>query len=323
MNKINVKCPHCGHLFTTENTANSICEKCGKTFLTDRGAKFYNSAIQVERKKAVEAKGEAYLKVDRLLDEINYYLDNEDYAKAEELTLEALKYTEVDFRVYMAMVYAKTENFQKLDDKSHLPYLKKAITIASDEQKESLKAEYQDYYQKQNMSTEEFEDYKTQETEHLKQSLESVLKDGIPRHYAREKAVKVFKVLTILSAVISVALLVFSLILENSILFYATSIVAVGFLVCLLSFISNRDKVNSYNVALDLYDSYSKFNLSLDANVKILKQFINYAVSYINNSSELSLSPLLSSVLELLYNEDKETTEKFILKTKNANKYLK
>ena len=87
---------------------------------------------------------------------------------------------------------------------------------------------------------------------------------------------------------------------------------------------SYNDYLNNLNeIALDLYDSYSKFNLSLDANVKILKQFINYAVSYINNSSELSLSPLLSSVLKLLYNEDKETTEKFITNTKNANKYLK
>lgn len=323
MNKINVKCPHCGHLFTTENTADSVCEKCAKTFPTDKGAKFYNSVIQVERKKAVEAKGEAYLKVDRLLDEINYYLDNEDYSKAEELTLEALKYTEVDFRVYMAMVYAKTENFQKFDDVSHIPYLKKAIAIASEEQKDSLKLEYQNFYQKQRMTDEEIEDYKTQEAEHLKNSLEKILKDGIPRHYAREKNVKVYGILTLIFTAISIALLTLSLIIENSIIFSITAIFAIGFLVCLLSFISNKEKVNSYNVALDLYDNYPKFNLSLNANIKILKQFINYAVSYINNSSELSLSPLLTSVLEYLYNEDKENTEKFIQKTKNANKYLK
>jgi hypothetical protein len=198
MSKINVKCPHCGHLFTTENISESVCEKCNNSFPTDKGAKFYNSVIQVERKKIVEAKGETYLKVDRLLDEINYYLDNEDFSKAQELTLEALSLTEVDFRVYMAMVYAKTENFQKLDDTSHTPYLKKAINIATDEQKATLKSEYQEYYQKQKMSSEEFEEYKSQEQEHLKSSLESILKDGIPRHYAREKSVKVYKILTII-----------------------------------------------------------------------------------------------------------------------------
>ncbi len=323
MNKINVKCPHCGHLFTTENNENSVCEKCAKPFPTDKGAKFYNSVIQVERKKAVEAKGEAYLQVDRLLDEINYYLDNEDYLKAEELSLKALSLTEVDFRVYMAMIYAKTENFQNLEDKSHTPYLKKAISIATDEQKASLKAEYQDYYQKQSMTKEEFEDYKIQESEHLKNTLEKVLKDGIPRHYAREKSVKFYGVLTIIFSVLSIALITLSLILENSIVFMITSVLAIAMLFCLLSYTTNKEKVNSYNVALDLYDNYSKFNLKIDANIKILKQFINYGVSYLNNSSELSLIPLLSSVLELLYNVDKETTEKFIMNTKNAKKYLK
>lgn len=323
MNKINVKCPFCGHLFTTENINESICEKCNKTFSTDKGAKFYNSVIQVERKKAVEAKGEAYLKVDRILDEINYYLDNEDFLKAEELCLEALSLTEVDFRVYMAMVYAKTENFQNLEDTSHTHFLKKAISIATEEQKASLKAEYQEYYQKQKMSTEEFEEYKTQEQEHLKSSLESILKDGIPRHYAREKNAKIYGILSIIFTILSTVSLIISIITENSILFLITAVLSITFLVCILSFISNKEKVTSYNVALDLFDSYETFNLSLDANIKILKQYINYGVSYLNNASELSLSPLLTSVITMLLEEDEKNAEKFIENTKNARKYVK
>ena len=112
MNKINVKCPYCGELFTTENINECVCAKCNQTFSTDKGAKFYKSFINSERKKAVQAKGEAYLKVDKLLDEVNFYLDKEDFLKAEELAMEALNYTEIDFRVYMAIVYAKTQNFE-------------------------------------------------------------------------------------------------------------------------------------------------------------------------------------------------------------------
>lgn len=323
MNKVNVKCPFCGHLFTTEYKAESVCEKCEKSFSTDKGAKFYNSVIQIERKKTIEAKGENYLKVDRLLDEINYYLDKEDFSKAEELTLKALTLTEVDFRVYMAMVYAKTENFQNLQDTSHTSYLKKAISIATDEQKASLKAEYQDYYQKQRMSNEEFAEYKTQKQEHLKSSLEAILKDGIPRHYEKEKNMKIYGILSIVFVLLSAILLTLSLLLENSILIIATSVILLAFLVCILSYTSNKEKVSSYNVALDLFDYYDNFTLSVDSNIKILNQFVNYGVSYLNNSSELSLIPLLSSVINMLLNEDEENAKKFIQNNKKANKYLK
>jgi hypothetical protein len=223
----------------------------------------------------------------------------------------------------MAMVYAKTENFQNLEDTSHTPYLKKAISIASDEQKATLKLEYQEYYQKQRMTSEEFEEYKSQEQEHLKSSLESILKDGIPRHYAREKSVKIYGILTIIFAVLSAVALTVSIITENSIIFIATSVLAVAFLFCILSYTSNKERVASYNVALDLFDSYETFNLSVDANIKILKQYINYGVSYLNNSSELSLTPLLSSVIEMLYEEDEINAQKFIENTKNAKKYIK
>ena len=94
-------------------------------------------------------------------------------------------------------------------------------------------------------------------------------------------------------------------------------------MVCILSYTSNKERVASYNVALDLFDSYETFNLSVDANIKILKQYVNYGVSYLNNSSELSLTPLLSSVIEMLYEEDEVNAEKFINNTKNASKYVK
>ena len=162
-----------------------------------------------------------------------------------------------------------------------------------------------------------------QEQEHLKSSLESILKDGIPRHYAREKSVKIYGILTIIFAVLSAVALTVSIITENSIIFVATSVLAVAFLVCILSYTSNKERVTSYNVALDLFDSYETFNLSVDANIKILKQYINYGVSYLNNSSELSLTPLLSSVIDMLYEEDEVNAEKFINNTKNASKYVK
>ncbi len=322
MNKINVKCPYCGELFTTENLNESVCKKCNQTFSTDKGAKFYKSFIGVERKKAVEAKGEAYLKVDKLLDEINFYLDNEDFLKAEEIAMETLKYTEVDFRVYMAIVYAKTHNFENLKDTTHIPYLQKAISVATEEQKASLKSEYQNFYQKQKMTEEEFEDYNNQKADYLYESLEKILKEGIPRHYEREKSVKVNKILSLVFLSLTVLALVLAIVLENTVLFLIDSVLGVTFLAILLSYITNKEKVNSYNLALDLFDYYKSFNIKTDKNIKILKHYIDYGINYLNNASELSLSPILTSIFKMLLVEDENKVQEFIKNHKYAKKYI-
>ncbi len=322
MNKINVKCPYCGELFTTENLNETLCKKCNQSFSTDKGAKFYKSFINSERTKAIQAKGEAYLKVDKLLEEVNFYLDKEDFLKAEEVAMEALKYTEVDFRVYMAIVYAKTHNFENFEDKEHVPYLQKAIAVATEEQKISLKSEYQNFYQKQKMSKEEFEDYNNQKADYLFESLENILKDGIPRHYEREKSVKVNKILSIVFACATVIALVLAVTLNNSILFLLSSVLGIILVALLYSYASNKEKVNSYNLALDLFDSYKSFNLTTDKDIKILKQYIDYGIAYLNNASELSLAPILTNILQMLIEENNPKIEEFISSHKHAKKYV-
>lgn len=322
MNKINVKCPYCGELFTTENINESLCTKCNKTFLTDKGAKFYKSFIGVERQKAREAKGESYLKVDKLLEEINFYLDKEDFLKAEELALTALTYTEIDFRVFMAVVYAKTKNFQDFKDTEHIPYLKKAIAVATEEQKARLKSEYKNYYQKQKMTDEEFLDYKTQESNYLYESLENVLKDGIPRNYEKARSSKINGILSIIFAFLSIITLVISIVFESSTLFLIDAVLGIFLIVFFFAYTSTKDKVNCFNLALDLFDNYKSFKLNIDSDIKILKQYIDFGIGYLNNSSTLSLSPILSNIFEMLLLEDSNGVNEFIKNHKHAKKYI-
>ncbi len=322
MNKINVKCPNCGELFTTENLNESVCKKCNHTFSTDKGAKFYKSFINVERKKVVVAKGEAYLKVDKLLDEANFYLDKEDFLSAEEKAMEALSYTEIDFRIYMALVYAKTHNYQNLEDTSHIPYLQKAISLATEEQKANLKKEYKSFYQKQKMTKEEFNEYKTQEADYLFESLEQILKDGIPRHYEKARSSKINGILSIVISSLTLILLVLAVLFDSSVLFIICSGFAIFFIATFFSYITCKEKVNSFNLALDLFDSYKNFEINIDTNIKILKQYIDYGIGYLNNSSELSLSPILTSIFEALLSEDEEKVQEFISSHKHAKKYM-
>ncbi len=321
MSRINVKCPSCGELFTTEYSSETTCKKCGEKFSVDKGAKFYNSFISVERKKASEAKGEAYLKVDALLDEVDYYLDNKDYKKAELVCNEILTYTEVDFRVYFSMVLSKTENFTKLDDTSHIPYLKKAIKFASEEEKNDLRAKYKAFYEKQQMSEEELEEYNKQHLEYSITSLEKVLKDGIPYHYQREKSVKVFGILSIISLILTVVSTIISIIFDNVIIYAVTGTLSILFLALFLSFISNKEKIKIYNLALDIFDNFNSFNLSNELNLTVLKELTEFGVSYLNNSSDLYLSEKLREIITLIKKEENECITKFFSENKYAKKF--
>ncbi len=321
MSKINVKCPSCGELFTTEDIGDTTCEKCGATFAVDKGAKFYNSFISVERKKVNEAKGEAYLKVDALLDEVNFYLDKEDYNNAELVCNEIFNYTEVDFRVYLAMVLIKTENFTKLSDTSHLPFLKKAINFASDEEKTDLRARYKTFYERQKMTEEELVEYDKQHLEYSNSLLEKTLKEGIPRHYQKEKTGKILGVLSIISLILTAIFIVLSIIFENLIFYAVTGVLSVAFTALILSFLSNIEKVKIFNLALDIFDNFNSFNLSVKLSLTILKEFNSFGVSYLNNSSDLYLSQKLKEIINLIKKEENESVKKFFSENKYAKKF--
>ncbi len=323
MNTVNVKCPNCGELFTTENTTRAHCEKCGEDFLTDKGAKFYKSFVGIERKKVAIAKGEAFLKVDSLLDEANYYLDLEEYEKADEICREILTYTEVDFRVYLAMVLAKTKNFTNLDDVSHIPYLKKAIDVANDEQKTLLRARYKDFYQKQSMSPDELQDYKEQEANHSLTVLEKLLKDGIPHHFKRESSKGIYKILSIVLTPLTIAVIVLSLIFNNVVLYGFTVAFSIAFLTFLFLFITSNEKTSSFNLALDIFDNFTNFNLPFNDKRELVKELTEFATAYLNGSSDLYLTTKVGGIVNKLEGLNNLKVEKFLSQNKYAKKFAK
>ena len=323
MNKINVKCPFCGAVFTVDYKLDCVCASCKKTFETDKGAKFYKSFISVEREKARTAKGEAFLKVDALYDQILYFLENEEYLKAEELAFEALKLTEVDFRLFLALVYIKTKKFTDLEDKSHIPYLKKAIALASEEQKVQLKKEYSSYYKKQKMTAQEIEDYKILENEHSYKTLEGILKDGIPRHYKTQKDYKISGVLSLVFIGLAVILLAFSIILNLSIVTLIASLFVILFLVSIVYYVNSKEKSNAFNAVLDLYDAFPTFGLSIDNSNKIITVLNDFAVDYLNNSSDYLLVSNLKLVISHLKAEQNDIINNFLQTNEYVKKYTK
>lgn len=323
MSLINVKCPECGYIFEAESTnPQTVCVKCNSNFPTDRGSKFYKSFKKVEVDKLLVSKGETYLKVDGLLDKIEFYLDNEDFDNAKKLALEALELTPTNYRVYISLVYAYTENFKKLDDEEHVPYLKKAITLASDEQKKLIKSAYADYYNRRKMTKEEIDDYNTQEEAHLLKSIEKVLKDGLGKHFIKEKNIKPLFISLIIIGCFSVLLTIPTIIFSNTILYICLFASLISFVVVFFKYYSDYSIVKIYNTALDLYDAYPSLDIEKEKSVKILNKFLEFAVNYLNGATDISLKRTLEDIISLMVDNITTSTEKFFSSHKELQKYL-
>ena len=313
MENVNVKCPLCGQQFTTKKgleTAN--CPSCNKQFLTVQGIKYLKSIEKLKSEDKKVALGEMYQKVDGLIDKIEFYLDEEDYDAAQTLIDEALAITTTDFRIYLNAVILKTKNFTNLKDTTHIPYLKKALDFATTIQKEQIKKLYEPYYKKCHVDDSEIEEYSRQEADSIKQRVEAILKDGIPKHFMREKRHKFTKIALPVSAIITGVLLILSLILNNLIVdFICIGVFAIAFII-LTMHLSVSTITKQFNAVLDFYDNYLTFDLKEQAQVKVLKRLEYVAVSYINNEGYTSLGVTIEKLVEECLKTENEKLIKYI-----------
>ncbi len=313
MENVNLKCPLCGKEFTTKKEEKTVtCPFCNKQFLAMQGIKYLKSFEKLESEEKKVALGEMYNKVDVLINKIEFFLDNEEYENAQKEIDEALKITTTDFRIYLNAVILKTKNFTDLKDTTHIPYLKKALDFATTMQKEQIKKLYEPYYKKCHVDESEIEEYSRQEADSIKQRVETILKDGIPKHFTREKRYKFTKIALPVSAIITGVLLILSLILNNLIVdFICIGVFAVTFII-LTTFLSVSTITKQFNAVLDFYDNYLTFDLKEQAQVKVLKRLEYVAVSYINNEGYTSLGVNIEKLIEECLKTKNEKLIKYI-----------
>ena len=123
------------------------------------------------------------------------------------------------------------------------------------------------------------EDYLVQENAHHYSSLEKLLKDGIPAHFNREKQTKTTKVITILSSCLAIVFLTLTFALQVGILSIFGGVSLVTFIGVLFKHVSNSTKVKIYNMALDIFDAYTSFNINVKSSTEILKTFKENEIS--------------------------------------------
>ena len=321
MTELKMKCPECLHEFEgATNNLITICPNCAKEINTNQAVKYYQSLKKIETENQKVAEGEKYIKLNALLDECKWLLDNGEFESALVTTDMALELSTTDSRVYLMRVYAKTKNFTDYEESSHFSDLKKAIELSTTQEKEDIKKIYSPYHKKRSIPKEEFEEYENQEATSKLKKVESLLKDGIPKHFAREKSLKPLLILNVSSAVVFIALFILSLILNNVILSICASLAFVITFGFFSTYLSRTKRVNLYNAVLDLYDNLNSFDLKSKSKLNLSISLEKFAVAYLNNESNSHAELLLFEMLEYLVENEKAIA--FIKSHKTFKKYI-
>ena len=323
MQNFKMKCMECSHEFVGDASLKTIvCPNCQKEIDTNMAIKYYSSLNKIKSEKTKIAVGEIYAKVNSLVEECKWYIDNEDYDKALEITDEALKLTNVDSNVYLMRVYAKTKNFTDYEDNSHYSDLKLAIEHASSIEKERIKKLYAPYYKKKNIPKEEFDEYENQEAISRFKRVEELLKDSIPMHFKREKTLKAYLIASIIFAVLSLATVFVSLYIEGLLVTLTICALLMLFIITFFIYIENKSKIASFNGVLDIYDNIESFNLSPKYKVKLAVVLELIGLNAINKESSTRIRNTLFRIIEVLIESKSESAANFLLNHKILKKLV-
>lgn len=324
MENFKMKCPNCLHEFTGDSQQqNTVCPSCGKELSTNMAIKYYQAIHKIATEKTKIALGEVYAEVNRLLDEIKWLIDNENYLEALELTNKALSLTTTDGRVYMQRVIAKTKNFTDYDEDSHYEDLKKAIELSTTLEKEEIRKTYASYHRKKTLPKEEFNEYENQESSSKLKRIEELLKDSIPAHFQREKFVKASPWIMGALTALLITFVILATTLQNTVFTIIFAVLFVADLIVFSKFVSDNKLCKVFNATLDIYDNLNGFELTPQIKLKTATLLEKLSVSMLNKETPSRIEDCLTQIIELLLNTKNERAIKFLLEHKITLKYIK
>ena len=326
----NLTCYKCNNRYTYDGADKEcVCPACGEKLSVSRAIKYDKSMSAVKSEENKVLADEYYQRVDELLTEGEYYLNQGDFAAAEKRFADGLKITSTDSRLLFGMVKVKTRNFTDLKDTQHFSYFKKAIDFASFEEKKTMRAEYSYYYGQRGLSDAELAAFKKTDAVNKKIKAESLLKDGIPRHFKMKKSLKPKLVWAIISAAVGLISVPFLFVFKD---YQTATLVISGIALALfftaialvLSFVNTKTKVTVFDAVLDLYDALDGFNLPPDEEAKIYKAMIELAVDHLNKETATSIENDFNKIADepVLYENAaaKAFTEKYkVFKKRREN----
>lgn len=314
MDKNNAKCPHCGaELHVSLNKGAGFCPTCRKQFDVDKAVKLYDSLHKEEKAEEKKiARGSDYLEVERILDRVEFYLARKEFDKATEELNSALEYTNTDYRVYFGLVRALTKNLTDYKDKSHLPYLNKAIECADHDEKSTITRLYKDFYHLSACSDEEIEQYKKEENEAIKTKLEGKLKEVIPRYMKLEQSIKKYPILFGAFYVLAVVSVILALVLKIDYLYFATFVTFIAGFFFTKSYADNKVSIANFNAVLDLYDVLDSFGLTVNEYRDVLDILKECRTAFSEKNNYTAQTACMDKLCDSVYGAQSKAAKDFV-----------
>lgn len=313
MEEINVKCYRCGKTQKVNRTDKTFkCSFCQEEILTDRASKYNKKFLEVTEIEIKRTNVERINELNLLIDKAQFYIEQGDYDSAKEELNKALEINDSDYRIYMCYVAIETENYTDYENVSHKEYMEKAISVASEYEKQIIKKTYMAYYNKTKLSEDELKDYDEVKRDTAFSKLEDYLKSYIPRHFANEKRVKLFLTLSIIGGALFLTTLIVGIFINNPYLYVACCLLLAISFAFFRAYFSFKNKADLFNALLDMFDNYSKFNFNLKEDYQIIDLMQSLALNFINKESEFSMSKNTYALVEKMITSGDKVALSFV-----------
>lgn len=137
MSLVAARCTQCGANIEIDDTKEAgICAYCGAAFVTQKAINNYNTYITKNITKNIYGKEKT--ETAEYLERAETFMKLKDWEKATKAFSEAAEASPDDYRGWLGLMRSETKNLTAFNNISHIEYHRKALAVASEEEKELL-----------------------------------------------------------------------------------------------------------------------------------------------------------------------------------------
>lgn len=316
----NARCPKCNIEFETEGVKTLKCPNCGVELDALRARKYYTAFHDksVER----EMHGKDYFKYDDFLRVGAHHLAEGEFEQAEQAYVSALDLNPSDYRGYMGLVAVETRNYTDVKNTTHKKYLKKAISVADEEQKKHIADAYRTFNAKASMSDEEFEEYVTEKQKDYKARIKKAIIGFSQANESTRKKAKTCKILTFVFIGLGLISLVLGFIFSYPLMVLG-AIIACSSYAFIIVWQKQKFNESLYVFLVELFNGMVKYNLTYEQTEKVLGFMSSLLISVRDENPATVTNGILSNFVEYAISLNNKEMLKYMEAQKITAQHLK
>ena len=208
---IQIKCQNCGANIKVENNSKLfVCDHCGSEHVLEDVINNYQTVNQYHTTQNIVKNiyGKESMDVEDIIKNGDVFISLGEFGKAKRLYGQAVNINPADYRGWFGLVKVRTLNFTKVEDKSHLEFLEKAMKVANQEQQQVIESQYREFLVKVKNENQRKEVLKQEEELRKQELLNQQLIKNEQLMEKTKKAMKYFVIIFAISLVVTISLII-------------------------------------------------------------------------------------------------------------------